>query len=146
MKKFLMIAILAITAGGIFWQYLAVLVREKSAAFAGAVFAGDTEEMKRIVSDVVIFENNSERRKVLLGDLEKNFTTIKKYVSENKKSIVLNGVAEDVFDKAIDSSEKVIEDLKGVNSDSGIVGEVEKRILDRVLPTISPPVCPAPQS
>ena len=77
MKKILFITIAAIAAGGFLWQYLPPALRSKATAFAGAALQGNTSEMKRIASTAVVSEDLSERRKMLLNELEKNLAVIK---------------------------------------------------------------------
>lgn len=142
MFKFFIYTFLVIAALVIGWHYLPDYVRDRAVAFIGIAARGDKQEVKKFVEDVVLPKDPKEKRKVLLEELKKNITELKKrnIVSQEIKSQT-NYNTESVTplkkasaDQLIGAAGGIIKELEDANGDGTIGQKITERIIDAILP------------
>lgn len=152
MKKhfFLVVVLLFILTVG--WYYLPINIRDKAAAFLGLALRRDSGEIKRFVADVALPQEPEKRRKVLLEELKKNVTEIKRRSAtalktskekdesypDNSPDIPSSGKTypTDASTKElITTSEQIIEELEKTISDQSLGRKLTSKILDTIFPS-----------
>lgn len=119
------------------WYYVPQNIRDGLTAFIGLAARRDTGEIKTFLADTVLPEDPKERREVLIQELKKNISEIKKKAtaeSGNEKIISSHkGKVVTEIDGLIGASEKALEELEKSNEDKPVSQTVTERVIETIL-------------
>ncbi len=134
MKKFIFSTTLVIFVIAAGWYYTPSQIRERLSAFIGLAARRDTGEIKNFIEDVVLPEDAAERREVLIGELKKNITEIKRRSDPKAQGSGENKTKAATTGELIEASERALEELEKSSGDASVGGAVADKILEIVLP------------
>lgn len=150
MKRFFIYTVVLAGFIALGWHYTPAQIRAKAQAFLGAAFSRDTKEIQKIAAETVLPENPAEKRIIILEDLKKNITAIKRQLpakptetataKTNAKQGNKSSAAPSV-QELVGSSEELIGKLEEANNDTSVTTTIADRILQTILPGANNAVC-----
>lgn len=123
MKNVITILFVIGLASAVGWYFMPEGWRGKISSAASVTLGGNKQEIKKYFKDEILPQDPEKRRTVLLEELKKSLTEVKKEGA--------GGLASQNF---LASAEEIVKDLEEANHDKTLSQKIVERVVNKILP------------